>query len=178
MALSILSTGLMDLIRSVEYMVILFYIFAWVVLHMIILDKLIFLKRKRVCFITILVSMFGLFVIGITFSHITGQYWDVVWNGFDTVFTFINVVSIFLLCSQYKEKENLFRKTVFIISSNTLGIYFIHILFNKLLKPHIQEIAILSNILGNILYTFIILFVSLGTAIVIKKIPILKHLVM
>ncbi len=143
-----------------------------------ILDKLIFLKRKWVCIATILASMFGLFAVGIALSHITEQSWDVVWNGYDTIFTLINVFCVFSLCSQYKGKENLFRKMVFIISSNTLGIYFIHVLFNQLLGPHIKEIAILSNIPGNLLYSVIILFVSLGTVLAIKKIPILKRLVM
>ena len=51
-----------------------------------ILDKLIFLKRKWVCIATILASMFGLFAVGIALSHITEQSWDVVWNGYDTIF--------------------------------------------------------------------------------------------
>lgn len=142
-----------------------------------ILDKLIFLKRKRVCVAVILASMLGLFVVGIALSHITEQSWDVVWNGYDTIFTLINVVCIFSLCSQYKGKENQFRNIVLIISSNTLGVYFIHVLFNQLLKPYFKEIAILCNIPGNLLYTVIILFVSLGTVLAIKRIQILKRLV-
>ncbi len=143
-----------------------------------ILDKLVFIKRKWMCVLSILASMFGLFIVGIALSRITEQCWDVVWNGYDTFFTLINVVCIFSLCSQYKGKEDLFRHIVFVISSNTLGIYFIHVLFNQLLRPHIKEIAILSNIPGNLLYAVILLFVSLGTVLVIKKIPIFKRLVM
>lgn len=143
-----------------------------------IIDKIKFLKRKRVCIAIILVSMFGLFVVGITLSRITEKPWDVVWEGYDTVFTFVNVVCIFSLCLHYKGKGNLFRKTVFIISSNTLGIYFVHVLFIQLFKPYVKEIAILSNIIGNILYTVIILSISLGTVLVIKRIPLLKRLVM
>jgi len=142
-----------------------------------IIDKIKFLKKEWICIATILVSMFGLFVVGVSLSHITGQYWDVVWNGYDTVFTFVNVVCIFSLCLHYKEKENLLREIIFIISSNTLGIYFVHVLFIQLLRPFIKEITILSNIPGNILYTVIILFVSLGTVLVLKKIPLLQRLV-
>ena len=143
-----------------------------------ILDKLIFLKRKWVCAATVPASMFGLFVFGVALSHMAEEPWDVVWNGYDTIFTLINVVCIFSLCSRYQGKENLFRKTVFALSSNTLGIYFIHVLFNQLLKPSIRKIAILSNIPGNLLYTVIILFVSLGTVLAIRKTPVLKRLVM
>lgn len=135
------------------------------------------LKRKWVCIVTILVSMFGLFVVGITLSRIKEQLWDVVWNGYDTLFTFINVVCIFSLCSYYRGTDNLLRKTVFTISSNTLGIYFIHVLFNQLLKPHVVKISFMSNIPGNMLYTVIILIVSLGTVLIIRKIPVLKRLV-
>jgi hypothetical protein len=136
-----------------------------------------FLNRKWVCVGTILASMFGLFVVGITLSRMTEQLWDVVWDGYDTFFTFINVMCIFSLCLNYRETDNLLRKIFFTISSNTLGIYFIHVLFNQLLKHHIVKISFMSNIPGNLLYTVIILFVSLGTVLIIKKIPVLKRLV-
>ena len=143
-----------------------------------ILDKITFLKRRWACVLTILVSMLGLFAVGITLSYIAGKPWDVVWKGYDTVFTFVNVICIFSLCLQYKGKENLLRKALFIISSNTLGIYFVHELFNQLLRPYIIKIEFMSNIPGNMLYTVTILFASLGTVLILKSIPILKRLVM
>lgn len=122
--------------------------------------------------------MLGLFATGIILSHVCNNIWDVVWNGYDTVFTFINVICIFALCKEYNGRKSWFRKIIYTISVNTLGIYFIHVLFNQLIRPYVREIAFLSNIPGNIIFAHIILFISLFAVIIIKKIPVLKRLVM
>lgn len=139
-------------------------------------NKLWFLNKIWVNIAMILMSMLGLFSVGIVLSYITNQSWDVVWYGYDTVFTFINVFCIFSLCTKYKGKGN--RKAITLVSTNTLGIYFIHVLFNQLFIPYARESARISNIGGNMAYTFFILFISLASVVVIKKIPLLKRLVM
>ena len=141
-------------------------------------DKLKFLNKIWGNIVIILLSMLGLFSVGIALSFVQNNFWDVVWNGYDTLFTFINVFCIFSLCSRYKGKDNLFRKVIYTISSNTLGIYFIHVLFNQLLKPYIRKFEIISNIPGNIVYSLTVLFISLGCVLFIRKIPLLKRLVM
>lgn len=140
--------------------------------------RLKFLKKTSLDIALILLSMSGLFAVGISLSYILNKSWDVVWYGYDTVFTIINVVCLFSLCSKYEGKENLFRKAVYIVSSNTLGIYFVHEMFNKMLLPHVKQCVFISNIPGNIIYALILLAVSLGTVLVIRKIPLLKRLVM
>jgi len=142
------------------------------------LEKLPFFKNTWVCIVTILISMFAQFVIGVVLSNIINSSWDVVWNGYDTIFALINVVCIYSLCTKYKGKNDLFRTAVILVSSNTLGIYFVHVLFNQMFIPYIKDVAIMSNIPGNILYTFVILLISLGTVLIIKKMPLLKRLVM
>lgn len=141
-------------------------------------NKLRFLNKIWVNIAIILMSMLGLFSVGVALSNITNKSWDVVWYGYDTIFTFINVFCIFSLCTKYKGKENLFRKVITLVSTNTLGVYFIHVLFNQLLIPYVREFALMSNILGNIIYTLVILFASLVSVVIIKKIPLLKRLVM
>lgn len=103
--------------------------------------------------------------------------WDVVWYGYDTIFTFINVFCIFSFCTKYKGKENLFRKVIILVSTNTLGIYFIHVLFSQLFIRYAREFSPISNIYGNLVYTAAIAFISMVFAGIIKKIPLLKRLV-
>lgn len=137
-------------------------------------NKLGFLNKIWVNIAIILMSMLGLFSVGVALSNITNKSWDVVWYGYDTIFTFINVFCIFSLCTKYKGKENLFRKVITLVSTNTLGVYFIYVLFNQLLIPYVREFALMSNILGNVIYTLVILFASLVSVVIIKKIPLLK----
>ena len=143
-----------------------------------VLNKFNYFKRIWQNIALIIISMFGLFVIGVIFSYMKNDYWDVVWNGYDTIFTFINVICFFSLCKNISLKDNWFRRAIYIVSSNTLGIFFIHVLFNQYFKPYIKNFEFISNIYGNIIYTFIILFISLVTVLIIKKIPLLKNLVM
>ncbi len=134
-----------------------------------IMNKLVYFNKIWFNIVLILLSMMGLFVIGNILSHVQNETWDVVWYGYDTPYTLINVFCIYSLCLKYKGKESFFRKIILIISQNTLGIYFIHILFISLLYPYIKDINIISNIIGNIVFSLIILFISLSIVLFIKK---------
>lgn len=131
------------------------------------------LKRNLFSVIGIFLSCICLFLVGILYSKSQGKLWDVVWNGYDTIFTFMNTIFIFILCLNYK-KDNKFIRT---ISCNTLGIYFIHNLFFQLTKPYIYTIDLFRNIPMNLLYSFSILCISLAVILIIRKIPLLKKLV-
>lgn len=72
--------------------------------------------------LTITLSCCGLFIMGISLSTYQQSVWDVVWYGYDSVFTLINVMMIFILCLSYKGQYRWIRS----ISTNTLGIYFVH----------------------------------------------------
>lgn len=131
------------------------------------------LKRNLFSIIGIFLSCICLFLVGILYSKSQGKLWDAVWYGYDTIFTFMNTIFIFILCLNYK-KDNKFIRT---ISCNTLGIYFIHSLFIRLTKPYIKTVDLFCNIPMNLLYSFAILCVSLAVILIIRKIPLLKKLV-
>lgn len=130
-------------------------------------------KRNVITIFVMLICCLGLWGMGICYSRVSSQMWDVVWSGYDTLFTFGNVICIFVLCLNLK-KDN---KIIHIISCNTLGIYFIHELIIHLTRKRIEQYDILCNVPFNILYAIIILVISLLIALMMKKIPLIRRLV-
>lgn len=130
------------------------------------------LKRNIICVIGILISSLGLWNIGVFYSNLLGRLWDVVWNGYDTVFTFLNAIFIFILCMNWKQNSWFIRT----VSCNTLGVYFLHMLLIYFTKAYIIEIELFCNIIGNMVYAIIILCMSLMISLILKRIPIFAKL--
>ena len=130
-------------------------------------------KRNIVSVLGIFSSCLCLCIVGVCYSKLSGEIWDLVWNGYDTIFTFFNVIFIYCLCLNWKY-NNKFIRTV---SSNTLGIYFIHELIIKYTQPYIKEINIFCNIPINIIYAFFTMCLSLIICLIFRKIPIISKLV-
>ena len=131
-------------------------------------------KRNTISIISIFVSCTLLFFVGVFFTKfIDRKVWDVVWNGYDTVFTFFNVISIYVLCLNYT-KECKFIKN---ISVNTLGIYFTHRLIIRPTRPLIKTQSYLCNLPVNLIYAFAIMGVCLLICLLLKKVPVLKKLI-
>lgn len=113
---------------------------------------------------------------GAAFSHLQGSVWDHVWGGYDSVFTLINVAAFFVLSMNYSSNRNIVHRFIELVSRNTLGIFFIHEIFIHLTHRQVNMMPPAQNIIGNIIYTAVILLVSLFSAMVIKSIPVLKKL--
>ena len=120
---------------------------------------------------TVLLSIWGMFC-----SYIGGKIWDNIWYGYNLIFTLINVMAVYALSVDYgknKKKSNYIE----IVSRNTLGIFFIHVIVNRVLgRLGVKDLIIVHNIFSNIFVAFIILNISLTISIVIRKMPILKYL--
>ena len=132
-------------------------------------------RKKRILFpgLILLVSSVLLWLTGIFYSRTSKQMWDVVWCGYDTVFTLLNTCAISMLCLNYRGQSRLIR----LISENTLGIYLIHGILNISCKNWIAARQSLCNLPGTILYAAFLLFASLALTLVLKKIPVLRKLV-
>lgn len=128
-------------------------------------------KRNTFAAIITILCCFGLFLTGIILSSNKSESWDVVWNGYDTIFTFINVIMIFTLCLSY-HRRNRFIESV---SMNTLGIYFIHEIFIHLTKRYIVQFPIFSTFVGCAFYAFMILVFCLIITKLIHRIPLIKY---
>lgn len=130
-------------------------------------------KRNISAVLVMIASCMCLWGIGICYSKASGKMWDVVWNGYDTVFTFMTVICVFILCLNFKKDVPIIRT----ISSNTLGIYFTHEIFIKLTRDIIKKYEIFCNIPFNVVYAIMILSICLMIVLTLKKIPFINRLV-
>ena len=129
------------------------------------------IKRNIVSIIGIMVCTTLLFFLGVFYTKkINGVIWDVVWNGYDSIFTFFNVIFIYVLCLNYNN-NNYFIKN---ISCNSLGIFFIHELIIRLTQPWLKKQYYLCNLPFNVIYAFLILVVCNIICLILRKLPLLK----
>lgn len=111
--------------------------------------------------------------IGWRFSLYINTTWDVVWNGYGTVFTLGNVLCLYVLSLNLKRDVPILRW----ISSNTLGIYLLHSLLHRIIRPITRPIEALRSLPGTLVYASGILLVCLALCFLLKKIPLVKHLI-
>lgn len=129
-------------------------------------------KRNIIALVAIIVNCSLLFAIGLFYSHTTKKLYDVVFAGYNTIFTLCNTLAIFLLCLNYKSNN----PVISLISRNTLGIYFIHWILVMITRPYLLQINFLCNLPCSLIYAGIILGASLGISLLIQKIPVVKKL--
>ncbi len=129
-------------------------------------------KRNIISVCAIALNCAFLFIMGLLHSKlIHNDVWDIVWNGYDTVFTFSNVFSIYILCLNFKKDFRIVKE----ISCNTLGIYFMHNIFISLAERYCS--SLLSNWGLSIVASILVLLCSLGISFIMKKIPLIRNLV-
>lgn len=129
--------------------------------------------RNLLAVLGIALSCLGLFWTGICYSKAEGSVWSVVWQGYDSIFTLINVLCIFILCLNWKKDSRMIRE----ISGNTLGIYFIHYILISALRPQIQRYDFLSTFSFTVVFASVVLTASLMICLVMKKCPVLSKLI-
>ena len=130
-------------------------------------------KISTIAMLTIALSCFGLFMTGIALSNISGKMWDVVWSGYDTIFTLVNVCMIFVLSVFYRGNSKIIR----LISINTLGIYFIHAIIINFTMEFMKTIPFVQSFIGCIVYSLLIMFICLILTQILIRIPIVKKLI-
>lgn len=131
--------------------------------------------------VTLLVSTLLLAGWGWLASTVNGKIFDSVFHGYDTVFVFANTIALFILGLSHKGKSELPHHLILAISQNTLGILYIHnivrVVLDMLVSPSAALLELLSSFAGSALYACVIVLVSLGIVLLIKKIPLLRKLV-
>lgn len=130
-------------------------------------------KRNAVAIAGILLSCVGMWALGVHFSRVSGNPWDMVWKGYDMVFTLLNTVFLYLLSLNMKRECRLIKS----ISANTLGIYYIHVIIIDATRPILRGVEIFRNLPMNILYAFAVILVCLGISLILRKIPVVSKLV-
>lgn len=112
-------------------------------------------------------------ILGWRFSLYLKGLWDVVWNGYNTVFTLGSVLCLYVLSLNLKRDIPVLRW----ISANTLGIYLVHDLIHKAIGPAVAQVESMRTLPGTVVYTLALLMLTLGICLVLKKIPVVKHLI-
>jgi len=129
--------------------------------------------RNIIAVILLILGCTGLFGVGLFYTYVSGESWNVVWNGYDTIFTLMNVVGIFLLSLNWQKKSRI----ITVVSCSTLGIYLTHMIFIELFKSFAEQISLFSSFGGSMIYASGILIISLIFVQIIRKVPLLRNLV-
>ena len=129
--------------------------------------------KNIISVVAIMISCVLMYIFAVFCSRTKNSAYDVVFNGYSTIFTFVNVLAIYTLCIGYKGK----MKIVELISCNTLGIFFMHNILIQLTYGYFTKVSFFCTFIGNVTYAVILILICLFVTLVIKKIPILKRLI-
>ena len=136
------------------------------------------IKASNTIWILLLLgSWLFLFLFGLIKTIIHGELYDTTWNGYNTVMTLLMSMSVFVLCSRIHLPHTKLKKAITTISTNSLGIYFIHIPVGFWLAGYYEKFAISNYLLVDICYALFLVVVSLIISMILKKIPVLERLV-
>lgn len=121
------------------------------------------------------VSTVALALIGVAISQNSSKIYDTVWNGYASIFTLINVVSLYYITKRASLPSGV-AKIVNVVGSNTLGIYFIHVLLLSALNTFLMPPSETLGFVSNGLLALLILVASIGLCLSLKRIPGVKLL--
>jgi surface polysaccharide O-acyltransferase-like enzyme len=130
-------------------------------------------KRNAIAALGLLLFSSLLFIIGILCSRALGYIWDIVWCGYDTLFTCAGLICLYILSLSVRGE----RRFVTAVSKNTIGIYFIHPILISFLLPWLIKLEWMRNMPMNILAATLVLLASFGLCVALSKIPIFSKLV-
>lgn len=123
-----------------------------------------------------LIALFLLSSYGYFMSFFHGKYYDTVWDGYFSLMTLAMCTATFILASRVMINNQKVIQFISLIGENTLGIYLIHVLFGKTLKPYFHETWLSQSIMANIAFTMTIILLSLLITLLLKKIPLTSQL--
>lgn len=144
------------------------------------LDWLQTFGRKRVNLLAVAALAVAAAVHGVVFTLLckaTNSYCCSIWYGYETITGFVISVAMVALLGNYQGKWSRGAKLLKLISTHTLGIYFIHMIFVHSLRSTAWAFTPLVNLPGNLLWAAGIIGLCLCVVLVLKKIPGIRKLV-
>ena len=130
-------------------------------------------KRNIFTFFSMIIACFLLFGTGVLLSKCHESMWDVVWEGYDTIPTLVNVIAIYLFSLNYTNRY----KIIEYISKNTLGVYLLHYLIIRMTRPFLRSISIFQNIPVNFLYAVLVVIACVVIIEELRKLAKIKPLI-
>lgn len=124
----------------------------------------------------LLLSILLLWGYGIDRSRQTGWVYDVVCSAYNSPFAFAATGSVFVLLLPYTGRGR-FGTLIRTVGQNTLGIYLIHWILIGISEPLTAAFPIPGfwSLPGRLLWTLLLLFVSLGLSLLLRRVPLLKR---
>lgn len=142
------------------------------------LDWLKKFSRKRVNFVAALTVVIAMGVHALWFtllSRASNSYCCTIWYGYETMTGFLISAAMVALLGNYQGNRG--WKPLKLISTHTLGIYFIHMIFVHSLRRAAWAFTPLVNLPGNLLWAAGIIGLCLCVVLMLKKIPGVRKLV-
>lgn len=126
-------------------------------------------KNKKKIYILGIVSIVIPILYGIIYSRITMYTYSSNFN-YSTIFMMAFVLFIFTLSLNYKDKLGIISKYISFVGTNSLGVYFFHIIVLRVLSNYF----IANSFAIVLLHSLLVLIVSSFLTYIMSKIPLLK----
>ena len=134
------------------------------------------IKVNIISIVSIFVSMILWCLLSIFISIKQNEVCNVVWHGYETIFTLVTTLSIFMLVYNNKIENDKSNKFFNFLSKNTLGIYFTHMLIIYATIYYVKKISFFCNVFTSTVYVLAICAVCLLISYIIKKIPLIRKI--
>ena len=142
------------------------------------LEKLKQTKAKFCISLSIfLISILLLTSYGVFCSLYSGTYFDTVWGGFDTLFTFIGTICLFFCSLTYHAPANIIGTFIQFISKNTLGIYLLQSILSDFARSFLSFLGYTDNIFIDLICSFLLLCLCAILIYLLKKLPIISKII-
>lgn len=136
-----------------------------------------FLKLPAILFLAIIfISLTISFFEWRFMSQTLGYTYDNVFNGYSSVSTLACSISLFSLARKLESficKSNIFTRILRYIGNNTLTIYYVHWIVGTAMFQYMKPY---SSMFMNFTYSAFLMALGVSVGMLLKKIPILKHL--
>ena len=130
-------------------------------------------KRNTIAFVGLISACTMLFIWGVLRSYSDKEIYDVAFTQLNSLFAVIYIICLFVLSLNIKKESKILK----LISSNTLGIYLLHILIIEMTKPYLMAMPHCANLPFTLVYGVFLVTLSLAIALLLKKIPYIRNFV-
>lgn len=148
------------------------YVLAYFIVGGLLYRKRLYIKytmSKYIVLIILLLTMIIYIVLNTYMLKITNYNYDIVWNGYQNIFTLILSVGISTLAQTMRIKN---CKWIVSIGTNTFGIFILHWIVGFIM----QDYFVPTNIVIDLFYVFLIVGSCDVIVCIMKRIPVIKNL--
>jgi surface polysaccharide O-acyltransferase-like enzyme len=127
--------------------------------------------------IIVIVCALSISLFGIMKTSIDGMRYDTVWNGYDSILTLVMSSVMFLSISRISAPSKTLTYLASFVSSNTLGIYLLHIPLFFALSLKYSTLGMSDYFLCDLVFAFLVMSGSLLVSWFLSKVPFARRIV-